>query len=203
MKNSVILILIVGVIVLLLLRKCDGGGQTQTITYDTVFVKVKSDTVYIPKPYETFVDKVKYRPVFTERWDTLYLPELIGEEADTLLILAKYFQTNKYSDTSKNKYGKIIINDEVTQNRIAKREIKTDLVIPEVTKTITLTQPKRNQVYLGAGIWGSEKDVLGGYEVNLSLKNKQDRIIGIGYQQLFNAGHYYKLEYRHKISFRK
>lgn len=203
MKNWLILILVLGVIFLLLLRKCEGGkgGQTQTVQIDTTFKRVIHDTSYIPAPYEIFVDKIKYRPVITEKFDTLYLPELI--EADTLLILSKFFQTNKYRDTIKNKYGKIFINDEVTQNRISKREVKTDLLIPEITKTITLTQPKRTQVYLGAGLWGNEKDFLSGYEVNLSLKTKQDRIVGIGYEQIFNGGHFYKIEYRHKLSFRK
>lgn len=198
-KNTVIFILVVGIFILLLLRKCEGGGQVSTTKIDTVFVPVKSDTTYIPVPFETFVDRIKYRPVITEKTDTLYLPELL--EADTLKILAKYFETNKYRDTITNKYGKIFINDEVTQNMIAKREVKTDLLIPEVTKTITLTQPKRNQVYLGAGIWGNQKDL--GYELNLSLKTKNDRFVGVGYQQLFNVGNFYKLEYRHLIKLKK
>lgn len=201
-KNTVIAILAVAVVILLLLRKCEGGGSTVTETkIDTVYKTVQSDTVYIPKPHTVFVDRVKYRQVITEKLDTLYLPDL--KEVDTLLILADYYKTRFYKDTIINQYGKIFINDEVSQNKIAFRNVGTDFRIPEITKTVTIMQPKRNQVYLGAGLWGNARDVLSGYEVNLSLKTKQDRIVGLGYQQIFNNDHYFKLEYRHKISFRK
>jgi len=201
-KNYFILALVIAVIVLLSLLKCGNNGTVESVKIDTVWVEVKQDTAYIPKIDTTIIEKTKYRAVYTEKYDTLYLPELIAEEADTLLILARYFEKNIYKDTIKNQYGYIALNDTITQNKISGRSASTRLSIPEITKTITLID-KRNQIYLGGGIWGSQKDFLSGVELNLSLKTKQDRIVGIGYQNLFNAGSFYKLEYRHKISFKK
>lgn len=204
MKNIIIGLLVIGVIVLLLLRKCGGTGQTVETKIDTVYKEVKGDSVFIPVVREHYI-RGKAPKAF-EKWDTLYLPEITEANCDS--ILNEYASFNLYSnvmdikDDSSN-YGTVTIDDTVTRNKIVGRGVKYDLRIPEITKTITLTQPRRNQIYAGAGLWGNENDFLAGYEVNLSLKTKQDRIVGIGYQQIFNGGHYYKVEYRHKISFRK
>jgi hypothetical protein len=202
MKNIIIALLVIGIIILLLLQKCGGGGIVESVKIDTVYKLVKADTFYIPKTDTTIIETTKYklREVITDRFDTLYLPEL--QDVDTLRILAEFYKSNIYKDTIKNDYGYIALTDTINQNKIAGRSASTRLSIPEITKTITLID-KRNQVYLGGGIWGSQKDFLSGIELNLSLKTKQDRIVGLGYQNLFNAGSFYKLEYRHKISFKK
>jgi hypothetical protein len=184
------------------LQKCGGGGMVESVKIDTVYKLVKADTFYIPKTDTTIIEKTKYklREVITDRFDTLYLPEL--QDVDTLRILADYYKSNIYKDTIKNDYGYIALTDTINQNKIAGRSASTRLSIPEITKTITLID-NRNQVYLGAGVWSNQKDALGGIEINLSLKTKQDRIVGLGYQNLFDIGSFYKLEYRHKISFKK
>jgi len=201
-------ILLIGlfiVIIILLLKKCGGGSGKviESVKIDTVYKEVKGDSVFIPVVREQYIPgKV---PKALEKWDTLYIEGFT--EVDTLAILRDYHSFNLYGSVidikdDSTKYGTVTIDDTVTRNKIVGRGTKFSLRIPEVTKTITISQ-RRNQVYLGVGLWGNEKDFVGGYEVNLSLKTKQDRIIGVGYEQIFNGGHYYKIEYRHKLSFKK
>lgn len=198
-KNIFILALVV-IIIFLLFKYCNGSRDTivkETIKYDTTWVTLKGDTVYKP------VVKNHYLPgenqIF-EKWDTLYW---VGE-VDTAEIINNYFSYNTYSDTVKNKYGKIIINDTLSRNQIQSRGVITDLKVPEVTKTIERTiLDKRVQLYAEFGLLGNTKDLASGVDVGLSLKTKNDRMVGIGYETLFNGGNYWKLKYAHKISFKK
>lgn len=202
-KNIIIALLVAGVIFLLLLRKCEGGnGQGVTIKHDTVLVEQKKDTQYIPEPFAVYL-KGKQLPA--ERiFDTLYLPELVSDSECVAYYnqLKDYFSRQYlYTDTVRNKYGYMAINDTVTQNKIAGRGTSMNFTVPEITHTITLTQPKRNQVYIGANLLGSAKDPLRGYNVNLSFKTKQDRMIEAGYNQLFNSENFFSLGLKWKISF--
>jgi hypothetical protein len=202
MRRNIAIIVLIALVVFLLLRNCKGGRKSiPTVKTDTVFVKIEQDTQYVPKPDTIYYTKTSYKSVPYRIFDTLYLEQLI--DADTANILKDYFATAVYHDTIKNPYGYVLVKDTITQNRIKSRGVSQNLLIPEITRTITIQQPKKAQLYLGAGIWGNEADPLNGYEVNLSLKTKSDRIIGVGYQQMFNGGHFYKIEYRHKLSFRK
>lgn len=201
-KNFLLIASFIAIAILLYLQKCGGGSTIESIKIDTVWKEVKADTFYIPKTDTTIIEKTKYRlrEVITDRFDTLYLPEL--QDVDTLLILADYFKSNIYKDTIKNQYGYIAITDTVNQNQLKGRSASTNLSIPEITKTITLVD-KRNHVYIGAAILGNQKDFASGYEFNLSLKTKKDRIIEAGYVNLFNGMGYYKIGYRHKLSVKK
>ncbi len=200
-KNIFIVCLLTALVIVLLLRKCGHGGDTQpTIKIDTVYQKVKGDTVYVPKVSSIYYDRIKYVPTNPDLIiDTLYLPELI----DTLSILKDYYAHVVYKDTLRNQYGYISVTDTISQNRIKSRQVKTALSIPEVTKTVTLTQPKRAQVYLGANFLGNQSDPLLGYNVNISLKTKRDRIIEAGYNQFYGGQSFYSLGLKFKISLRK
>ena len=82
--------------------------------------------------------------------------------------------------------------------------LDADLKVPEVTKTITRTIiEKKNQLYVGAGLFGNPKELAAGYEFNLSLKTKNDRILEAGYLQEFSGIGYFKIGYRHKLSFKR
>lgn len=201
--KQVIIGLFVVLIIFLLFRNCKCGksGGT-TVKIDTVYVEVKGDVTYVPLFDTIFYTKTKYVPTNPDLIiDTLYLPELI--DVDTLAILKDYYASVVYKDTLRNQYGYISVTDTLSQNRIKSRQVKTSLLVPEVTTTITLTQPKRAQVYLGASILGNEDDILQGAEINLSLKTRKDRIIEAAYIRTFDNIHFYKFGYKHKISFKK
>ena len=202
-KNLVIIAIILALVLALFLKRCGNGGRgTTTIKIDTVYKEVKGDVTYVPVIDTIYHTRNVYVPTNPDLLiDTMYLPELI--DVDTLAILKDYYAHVVYKDTLRNQYGYISVTDTISQNRIKSRQVKTALSIPEVTKTITLSQPKRAMIFLGGDILGNESDPLSGYNVNLSLKTKQDRMIEIGYNQLFNDAHYYSLGVKWKISFRK
>jgi hypothetical protein len=198
----------IGILVLiifaLLLFKCNtsgDGGATETIAITNK--EVVHDTSFIPVPDTIFYPKEKLR----FKWDTLWINDdlLIANEIEhpTFNYREDYFATRVYKDTIKNQYGKVIINDTISQNKIMGRNVKTDLNIPIVTKTVTLIQPKRSQLYFGGGLFGNETKVLSGYEAGLMFKTKQDRILSLSYNQIFNGQHYYKASVYFKLSFRK
>lgn len=142
---SWIVLIIVAILAFQCGRSCNRKKieQPKPITkIDTIWQQQKRDTFYAPQ-----LVKIIQKPMPVRVFDTLYLESF--QHIDTAFILKDYFAKAIYSDTQKVKYGSIIIKDTVTQNRIASRELITSLNIPVVTKTITLTSPKRTQIYLG------------------------------------------------------
>ncbi len=202
-KNYIIIGLIAAFVIVLLLLKCGNNSQRNTsVKIDTVYKELKGDIVYIPEVDTIYYPKNVYVPTNPDLIiDTLYLPELI--DVDTVNILREYYATALYKDTIRNQYGYIAVIDSISRNRIKSRQVKTALSIPEVTKTITLSQPKRAQVYLGANFLGREDDPILGYNVNVSFKTKRDKFIEAGYSQFYGGEHFYSLGLKFKISFRK
>lgn len=134
---------------------------------DTVWQKSKQDTFYTPQLVKLIPAKPPPPQVL---FDTLYLESF--QHIDTASILKDYFAKAIYSDTEKIKYGSIIINDTVTQNRIASRGLITNFNIPALTKTVTLTQPKRTQIYFGIdGMSDFKQNVYLGFSGALRSKN--------------------------------
>ena len=202
-KNLVIIAIILALVLALFLKRCGNGvSDKPTIKIDTVYKEVKGDVTYIPDVDTIYYTKTKYVPTNPDLIiDTMYLPELI--DVDTLAILKDYYAHVVYEDTLRNQYGYISVTDTISQNRIKSRQVKTALSIPEVTKTITLTQPKKAQIYLGANFLGNQDDPLLGYNVNISLKTKRDKFIEAGYNQFYGGTSFYSLGLKFKISFRK
>jgi hypothetical protein len=200
-KSLVIAALVIIAVILLFIRQCGNSPSTpeKTIEVDTVYVHEKADTIYVPKPYAVYLPGKA--PKAFEKWDTLYIEGFT--EVDTAAILKDYYSFYVYNDEVKHKYGRTFINDTVSQNKIIGRQVTHDLIVPVVTRTITLHQPKRSAVFIGANILGNEIDPLKGYNVNLSFKTKRDRFIEAGYNQLFGGEHYYSLGIKWKLSFRK
>lgn len=203
--RTIITLSLLIILIILLKSLCKPSPPVvASVKTDTVYIPVKADTFYKPKPYAVYLN---HKPIgSTIIFDTLYLPEEITDSECITYYnqLKDYFsRTYIYRDSIPNKYGKIYIDDTVTQNMIKGRGLRTSLMIPEITKTITLIQPKKNEMYVGAGLLGNRNTILKGYEFNLSLKNKQDKIFGVGYEQLFNGTGFFKAEYRQKISFKK
>jgi len=176
-------IAIILVFVLLIMWQCNkcrnavksNGIDTISIKHDTVWNEQKADTIYRPKPYAI----IQYKPQLQREtvFDTLY--EFLLKEIDTIAILKDFFATRVYSDTQNIKYGKIIINDSVTMNKIKARRLITDISIPEITNTITVQRPRKAQIYLGINVLANVNQpiYIGGSAL---MKTKRDMIYELG-----------------------
>ena len=176
-KNFQSLIIIGLIIVIFLLRECRGeskGTPVEPVTvvkvetkYDTIVEKVET---YIPE-YRT---KIKWKTKTVH--DTVEVHDTVP--VDTLSILEDYFATYAYTDTLKKDSVTFIINDTISQNRILSRGINYSLVYP--TKIIqTEREVNKRELYLGFGI-GGDKQQLSFVGSELLLRNKKERIYGVG-----------------------
>lgn len=205
-KNYVIIALVGVVMLVLLFRKCGGNGGGKSVKVDTFYKKeIVYQTSYIPKLDTVFLP-TKQRFL----WDTMWAERLVldtshieyGSYVDTCNY-TEFYSTRVYKDTIRNQYGYVAIKDTISQNQLKGRSAKSDFNIPVITRTITLTQPKRNQLYFGAGMFGSETDLLKGYEAGMLFKTRKDRILALSYNQTWNGDHFYKAGLYFKLSFRK
>lgn len=176
----IIIAVLIGIIVFL--QEC-GGKKCPTVSVktDTVYIRVHDTiTQVVPKPVEVIREGKPYPIVQT---DTMFLTEI--EHVDTSRILADYFATRYYVDTSRTTYGTLFIRDSVTQNKIKFRQIIADWKIPEVHQTAVVN---KTQVFGGVDI-GSTGTFLG-LGGSLMLKTPQDRMYGLGASYLAGQGLY-------------
>lgn len=184
------------------LRKCDcnldnsGRGDTLSVKVDTVYVKADTVIKYIPQPY-----RVEYRDSVILH-DTLETFETITQQIDTSRVVNQYFATRYYDDTKQVKYGEVTIFDTVSQNRIIGRSIFVDQDIPVVTKTVTLSQPKRMVGYIGIIGIGNKHYLPYASGLTFDLKLKNDFTIGTG-ALITQEQPMYLLTLRVPIRFRK
>lgn len=165
---------------------------------DTVW-KTATDTVKVS--YQTLVPyKIIYHDS-TLVHDTLETFEL--QKVDSARILQQYFAERYYSRSYPVQYGSATINDTVTQNRIIGRSIIFDQSLPEITRTVTLTQPKRNVLLVGVTAIGSQFNYLYAPGVTLDLKLKTDAMIGVGALVSKDQGIIGQLSFKFPIRFRK
>lgn len=174
-------IVICFIIAFLMLRRCGSGGAGNGVTIDTViqvdtvFKQVYSDSEYIIYPYETV--KWKTKEVF--KTDTLEI--FSYHNVDSLKILEAFFAERRYFDSVSIEFGKVYIRDTVTQNKIVGRRVTTDLKIPVVTKTLTITKPPRTTLYLGTDINGNKEYPLYSIGANVGLMFKNGKYWGVQY----------------------
>ena len=165
------------IIVIFLLRECKGESKGTPVEPVTIVkVETKYDTIvetvetYIPE-YQT---KIKWKTKTVH--DTVEVHDTIP--VDTLSILEDYFATYAYTDTLKKDSVTFVINDTISQNRILSRGINYSLVYP--TKIIsTEREVNKRELYIGFGL-GGDKQQLSYLGSELMLRNKKERIYGVG-----------------------
>ena len=174
-KNFQTLIIIGLVIVIFLLRECKGESKGAPIEPVTIVkIETKYDTIvetvetYIPE-YRT---KVKYKTVH----DTIEIHDTIP--IDTTSILEDYFSSYAYTDTLKTDSVTFVINDTISQNKILSRGINYSLIYPTTIIT-TEREINKRELYIGFGL-GGDKQQLSYVGSELLLRNKKQRIYGIG-----------------------
>lgn len=200
MIKNIFILALVALVLFLLLKYCGKGKEVpDTVTIDTTYVHHYHDTGYVPLPSIVYLPGKA--PEALEKWDTLYVEGVTV--VDTMAILRDYHSIVTYSDTLKNEYGHITVNDTISRNRILARGVVTDMNIPTVTKTITKHEQPRNQVYAGGGVFGNGKDFLSGYQVQVNLKTKNNQMVGVGWLQRFQGGNYVSINYSRLIKLKK
>ena len=162
-----IVILILGVC-LLWLTQC---RRTEPIIEEIVKTEVvtKWDTVEVAKT--EYVPKIVERVVVDI--DTFSIP------IDTVSVLKDYYAKYFYTDTIQiDTLGSIVINDTITRNLIAMRDVQSNIFIPTTTITNTIYLNRR-EFYGGISITGqpTQLDFING---ELLYKGKKRNAYGIG-----------------------
>jgi len=160
------------VIIIILLRSCNGGGNSVGPKIVTE-IETKYDTIQTTK--ETYIPK----------WQTKIITETIVEidtftqPIDTLAILQDYYTKYFYQDTIKiDTLGYAIINDTITKNSIFSRDIKTIFTLPTTTINNKIYLNKI-EFYGGLGVVGglNQLNYIGG---EILMKTRKRTIIGLG-----------------------
>ena len=162
-------------VAIILLQKCNGNKiptEKPSVKTDTVWV-VKQNTI-ITKP--TLVKTIPGKP------GTNYVPD--PNYAKLVLqytkLVEEHIALNVYKDTIKlDSIGHVYINDTVSNNNITYRKVAWDLKYPTITKTITLTPLKTNQLYYGGGLQGGQDQIINQFNVGILLKTKSDQIYNV------------------------
>jgi hypothetical protein len=170
------LLIVVLIIIILLMRNCSGNSNPK------------------PKPKEIVKTTIKYIPVNKEI--PVYIPkwkEKIVIDIDTFLvnvdtnaILSDYYAKYYFVDTlSLDTLGYVLVEDTVTQNKIASRKVNYKVNIPKITIEKTIYVNER-EFYYGLGLAGNPKQLnYLGAEMLYRTKKKQAYGLGVGVNQNF------------------
>lgn len=187
---------IAGVAVALFLfgRSCGIKGVLKSTGADTVVV-VSRDTVsmqpVVVRVSDSFYVAGKPYPVIRYVEGA---PVVIIEPVDTSAILADYYRTAMYDTTIRLSRGSARLQDTVTRNRISGRSIQITGTDTTITRTVTLTPPRRIVGYLDLAGMGDRHDF--GASAGFSLKLPSDRVYGAGVSYLWNG----KIMYYGRVS---
>lgn len=170
--------IVIGLLIVYILyhQGCVDKPCPEPVTINTV----ERDTVF--RPVVEFVKQYVPKPVSVVRVDTFieYDKLYIVDPVDTAALLHDYFAHVHYADTAAIKYGKLIVKDTISKNRIVGRSILADLNIPTVKETVTVQPKKKLQLYAGITVVGNQQTFIDGFGGFLTLKTKSDQLYQIG-----------------------
>lgn len=181
-KYAIILLVVIGVILLGRLGCNNGLGFFDKPKADTVVVR---DTTW--QVHDSLI--VKKVPVIETIYDIDTLPPQYIADTNYPRLKAQYdelvklfLSKNIYADTLKlDTLGYVSIADTVQENKLLNRGLQYKYKIPTITEKITITKqaPKKNQLYVGAGVNTSKALMPQSVEAGLILKTKRDQIYGV------------------------
>ena len=182
--------IIIGILLLVIfLQRCDNKVVSAE-------VKIVRDTTWIEKN-NTINSKpqiIKTEPyaVPIDRWNTEYLPDSNYSKLfkQYELLVRELLTKNISLDSIKiDSIGHVYITDTISKNIIIGRSTHYDLKYPIITTTITTSQPKKTQWYIGGNIQGEQNNILDQIDAGILIKNKKDQLYG-GYVGINNLGHF-------------
>ena len=162
---------IVIVVLILLFRSChegaNGGSGNDTLT------KV------IGYHYDSTLHEIAHSNTIEHyHSDTIYYPIVSGKIViDTPAILRDYFTKYVYADTLRDTNLVAYLVDTIFKNSIFHRSFSYKILRPDKKETITLQQPARNKIFLGADLGYINNDFFTG--VDLQLIDKKERELAI------------------------
>ena len=185
-KNIQTLLVVVLAALLFLQRGCSSTPPvepeviTEVVTkWDTVKVK---KTEYVPKIVEKVVVEI----------DTFSTP------IDTVSVLKDYYAKYFYTDTIQiDTLGSIIINDTITRNLIAMRDVQSNIFIPTTTITNTVYLYKRE--FFGGISVGGNPQMIQNINGEFLYVNKKRNAYGFGvgldpnFQPIYTVRMYWKI----------
>ena len=164
-------IIIIGlVVVIFLLRECDGGKEVEPEIERIVKVETKYDTII--KSVPTYIPEYRTKVINKTIHDTIQLT------IDTAAILEDYFATYSYIDTVDADSISLVIFDTISQNKIIARGIDYSLIYP----TTTITKERiinEREFYVGFGL-GGNKSQISYLTSELTFRTKKKQMYGIG-----------------------
>ena len=175
LKDFKTLIIIGLIIVIFLLRECKGESKGTPIEPVTI-VKIETKYDTIVETVETYIPEYRTKVKWKTVHDTIEVHDTIP--TDTASILKDYFETYAYTDTLKTDSVTFIVNDTISQNKILSRGINYSLVYP-TTIISTEREVNKRELYIGFGL-GGDKQQLSYVGSELMLRNKKERIYGVG-----------------------
>ena len=185
-KNIQTLLIVVLAVLLFLQRSCSSTPPvepkviTEIVTHwDTVKVET---TEYVPKIVEKVVVNI----------DTFSAP------IDTVSVLKDYYAKYFYTDTIQiDTLGSIIINDTITRNLIAMRDVQSNIFIPTTTITNTVYLYKRE--FFGGISVGGNPQMIQNINGEFLYVNKKRNAYGFGvgldpnFQPIYTVRMYWKI----------
>ena len=163
------------IIVIFLLRECR-GEKSPIPTEPVTIVKIETKYDTIVETVETYIPEYRTKVKWKTVHDTIEVHDTIP--TDTASILKDYFETYAYTDTLKTDSVTFVINDTISQNKILSRGINYSLVYP-TTIISTEREVNKRELYIGFGL-GGDKQQLSFVGSELMLRNKKERIYGVG-----------------------
>ena len=187
-------LIIIVLIILLFMNRCDKPYIAPEYKIDTVFSQHVDTVPGKPRLYYTEADTI-YEPSYLP--DTNY--QKLKKQYQDLLML--YFAKNYFKDTLVvDTLGKVFVTDKISKNTIIDRQYNYSFKYPTAIQTTIYPTP-RNQIYVGGGISGNlsgVNQITGG----ILLKNKKDQIFELhtGINQdakfVFGASSYWKIKFK-------
>lgn len=181
-KYAIVLLVVIGLILLTRIGCNNGLGFFDKPKADTVVVR---DTTW--EVHDSLI--IKKVPVKETIYDIDTLPPQYIADTNYPRLKAQYdelvklfLSKNIFADTVKlDTLGYVAIADTVQENKLQNRGVHYNYKIPTITEKITITKqaPKKNQLYIGAGVNTSKALMPQSVEAGLILKTKRDQIYGV------------------------
>lgn len=179
-KNNIVGILVIILFTFLILKKDKNSSNASSvvITIDTNWIKrdgvVVSTPIYIKGERDVIKESsIEYRP--SDNYEELL------KQFNELKI--NYLTKNTFQDSLIVDSSKITVTDVVQENKIIDRKWDYQFKYPEITKTITITNPPKRQMYIGGGFGVNKTNFLNSAEVGILYKDKREAIYSLGIQQ--------------------